>query len=75
MSEAESSSLIIPDPAIAIMVQKHPKTIKRWDKDERMKALGWPDRIDINGRGHRDRAAFERFMRNVAVAGIKAATA
>jgi hypothetical protein len=59
---------VIPDPKIAKIV----KTLPRWDRSARMRALGWPPVIKINGRNHRDAAAFRQFLRNVTLAALEA---
>jgi hypothetical protein len=46
-------------------------TLHRWDKDPRMKELGLPARILLNGRGFRTRQQSERFKQNL----IRRATA
>jgi hypothetical protein len=63
---------VIPDPKIAKIVNKHLKTLLRWDRSARMRALGWPPVIKINGRNHRDAAAFRQFLRNVTLAALEA---
>jgi hypothetical protein len=56
------------DSAVAKFLNKHPKTIKRWDKKPELKALGWPDPVYLNGRSHRHRPAVREFLRNAAQA-------
>ena len=56
------------DAKVAKQLSKHPKSIQRWDKDPRLKALGWPDPVYINGRRHRRRGCVREFLRNAAAA-------
>jgi hypothetical protein len=56
------------DAKVAKQLDKHPKTLPRWDKDPRLKALGWPDPVYLNGRRHRYRPAVREFLRNAAAA-------
>jgi hypothetical protein len=37
----------------------------RWDRDSDMISLGWPPRIELNGRGYRSRKALEAFKANL----------
>jgi hypothetical protein len=56
------------DRKVAEYLNKHPKTIKRWDKTPAMKALGWPARVDVNGHGHRQASEVRAFVKNAAAA-------
>jgi hypothetical protein len=49
---ADEPDGIAPDRQIAEYLNKHPKTFPRWDKNPRLKALGWPAPIYLNGRKH-----------------------
>jgi hypothetical protein len=57
-----------PDRKVAKYLNKHPKTLKRWDKMPALKALGWPARVDLNGHGHRQAAEVRAFVKNAAAA-------
>jgi hypothetical protein len=57
-----------PDSKVAKLLGKHPKTLPRWDKNPRLKQLGWPAPIFLNGRRHRHRPAVQAFLRNAAQA-------
>jgi hypothetical protein len=59
-----------PDSKIAKLLHKHSKTFPRWDKNERLKELGWPDPVYLNGRRHRHLPAVREFLRNAAAATI-----
>jgi hypothetical protein len=59
---------LAPDSRIAKGLSKHPKTLPRWDKNPRMKELGWPDPVYLNGRRHRDLPKVREFLRNAAAA-------
>jgi hypothetical protein len=65
------TSNYIPDRKVAERLSKHVKSLKRWDKDPRMKALGWPEPLYINGRKHRFEPALDAFLRNAALAHFK----
>ena len=60
------------DAKVAEQLSKHPKTLPRWDRDPRLKELGWPDPVYINGRRHRRRGGVREFLRNAAAAHINA---
>jgi hypothetical protein len=36
-------------------------SIFRWDRDPRMLELGWPPRVELNGRNYRSRKQLEKF--------------
>ena len=57
-----------PDSKVAKFLNKHPKTIKRWDKNPELKALGWPDPFYLNGRSHRPHPGMRELLRNAAQA-------
>jgi hypothetical protein len=57
-----------PDSKVAKRLGKHPKTLPRWDKNPKLKELGWPDPVYLNGRRHRHRPAVQAFLRNAAAA-------
>lgn len=64
-----------PDAVVARRLGKHPKTLPRWDRNPRLKELGWPAPLYLNGRRHRHRPAVQAFLRNAALAHLtKAAT-
>jgi hypothetical protein len=63
----------IPDSKVAKLLNKHVKTIKRWDGYPHLKQLGWPDRVDLNGRGHRNQSQLQEFLRNAAAAHLSKA--
>jgi hypothetical protein len=56
------------DRKAAVYVDKHPKTLPRWDKNPRMKELGWPAPVYINGHKHRPIAKVRAFVKNAAAA-------
>jgi len=56
----------LTDAEVAQLLSKHPKSIKRWDKNPKLKALGWPDPFFINGRSHRPRPGLREFLSNAA---------
>jgi hypothetical protein len=59
---------LIPDGKVAKLLHKHIKTLPRWDQNERLKALGWPAPIVINGRKHRSGPKLKAFLKNAASA-------
>lgn len=59
-----------PDSKVAQFLGKHPKTLPRWDKNPKLKALGWPDAVYLNGRRHRPWPGVREFLRNAAQAHI-----
>lgn len=61
-----------PDSKVAKHLGKHNKTLPRWDKNPQLKELGWPPPVYLNGRRHRHRPAVQAFLRNVALASLKA---
>jgi hypothetical protein len=60
----------LSDRKVAELLGKHIKTIKRWDKSAKLKALGWPPPVDFNGRLHRHRPALKTFLHNAALAHV-----
>ena len=60
----------LSDRKVAEALDKHQKTLPRWDKSERLKALGWPQPVFINGRRHRPRPELRTFLQNAAAAHI-----
>jgi hypothetical protein len=60
-----------PDSKVAKLLSKHPKSLARWDKSPRLKELGWPPPIYLNGRKHRFRPALKEFLRNAALAHVR----
>ena len=56
------------DRQVAEFLNKHPKTLPRWDKDPRLLALGWPAPIYLNGRRHREWSAIRDFIQQAATA-------
>jgi len=53
---------LVPDPQVAeecggVTLM----TLWRWDKSKKMKALGWPPKVNVNGRNYRNRAKLEGF--------------
>jgi len=54
------------DAEVARLLSKHPKSIARWDKNPKLKELGWPEPIYLNGRRHRSRPALREFLANAA---------
>ncbi len=61
---------IYRDSVIAKELGVSKYTLQRWDRSEKMKALGWPAPIIFNGRRHRDSRAVQAFVRNCAAAQI-----
>jgi hypothetical protein len=57
-----------PDARVAKFLGKHKKTLARWDKNPRLKELGWPDPVYLNGWKHRHRPAIREFVRRAAAA-------
>jgi hypothetical protein len=60
-----------PDSVIAKFLNKHAKTLPRWDKNPQLKELGWPPPTYLNGRRHRDWARIQEFLRNAAQATLR----
>jgi hypothetical protein len=58
------------DAKVAEFLGKHSKTLPRWDKSSRLKELGWPQPVYLNGRRHRHRPAVREFVRRAAAAHI-----
>jgi hypothetical protein len=56
------------DSKVAALLGKHRKSLARWDKNPRLKELGWPPPVYLNGRRHRHRPAVQAFLRNAAAA-------
>jgi hypothetical protein len=56
------------DSKVAAFLDTHPKTLPRWDRNPKLRALGWPDPIYIGGRKFRPWAAVKEFVRRAAVA-------
>ena len=60
LSVGDGDALVPITPNIAAEVNRNPRTIKRWIKDE---ALGFPQPIRINNRLYVSRSAFEAWKR------------
>ena len=56
------------DRQVAEFLNKHPKTLPRWDRNPRLKSLGWPEPIYLNGRRHREWSAIRDFIQSAATA-------
>jgi hypothetical protein len=59
---------LLTDRQVAELLGKHIKTLKRWDENPKLKALGWPEPIDLNGRTHRNRPKLRAFLHNASLA-------
>jgi len=68
-TELEGDGLLT-DRQVAELLGKHIKTIKRWDRNEKLKALGWPAGVNLNGRTHRQRPELRTFLHNAALAHV-----
>jgi hypothetical protein len=55
----------VPDPIVADEFGVTPMTIWRWDHSAAQAALGWPEKVNINGHNYRRRAKLEAYKRNV----------
>ena len=62
---------VSPDSRVAKRLHKNPKTMRRWDENPAMLALGWPKPIYLNGRRHRDDVAVDAFLEKAAGAFLK----
>jgi hypothetical protein len=60
----------LADAQVARLLSKHGKTLKRWDRSEKLKALGWPQPVSLNGRTHRSRPELRAFLHNAALAHV-----
>jgi hypothetical protein len=58
----------LADREVAQLLSKHAKTIARWDKNPRLKELGWPQPLLLNGRKHRSRPELRAFLHNASLA-------
>ena len=74
MSELFAGDGLSPDAKVADGLGKHVKSLKRWDRDPRMIALGWPKPLIINGRNHRPNPELRAFLRNAAAATLNSRT-
>jgi hypothetical protein len=74
MADSETDDIYDPDSRVAKFLGKHIKTLPRWDKNPRLKALGWPEPLYLNGRKHRHRPAVQAFLRNAAQAHLTRAS-
>jgi hypothetical protein len=70
MQELFAGDGFLSDRKVAEALDKHPKTLPRWDKNPRLKQLGWPEPVLINGRRHRPRPGLRTFLHNAAAAHI-----
>jgi hypothetical protein len=52
---------MVPDSIVQREFNVHSITLRRWDKDESMLALGWPPGFQIKNRWHHSRRGLERF--------------
>jgi hypothetical protein len=68
-----SANALDREAAVAAALDVTTMSLRRWDASKKMKALGWPAPILLNGRRHRDRHAVQAFVRNCAAAQIKTA--
>ena len=53
---------------IADFLRKNKRTLKNWDKNPKLIALGWPPATMFNGRRHRSKSAVRAFVQNAAAA-------
>jgi hypothetical protein len=61
----------VPDPVVAEEFHVTLMTLWRWDhskkmRAKKMRALGWPPRVQINGRNYRSRNQLEAFKQRLA---------
>jgi hypothetical protein len=61
---------LLTDRQVAELLGKHIKTLKRWDENPKLKALGWPRGVNLNGRTHRKRPELRAFLHNAALAHV-----
>jgi len=54
-----------PDPIVAQEFGVSLMTLWRWDHDPRMAELGWPPKVQIRKRNHRQRSGLDRFKANL----------
>jgi len=70
-SAAESIDQLVPDPVVAKECGTSLMGLWRWDRDLKLRELGWQPPIKIRGRNYRSRRALEAFkaalMREVCV--------
>ncbi len=52
---------LIPDPTTAEHYEVSLRTLARWDRDLRLRDLGWPLALKIRGRNYRDQDQLDRF--------------
>ena len=63
---------IAPDPETAKAFRVTLMTVFRWSKNPKMKAAGWPDAVQINGRNYRSRRALDAFKEGLFRQALKA---
>jgi hypothetical protein len=61
------------DSVVGKRIGKSKQTLKRWDENPKLRELGWPPPVILNGVRHRDRARVDRFLENCARLGMSAA--
>lgn len=60
-AENDNHDPLVPDPTVAKEFGISLMTIYRWDRDEKLKALGWPGKVQIRKRNFRSRRGLEKF--------------
>lgn len=58
---SDAHDTLVPDPIVANEFGISLMTIYRWDRDENLKALGWPGKVQIRNRNFRSRRGLEKF--------------
>jgi hypothetical protein len=64
MADTEFDALV-PDPQFFAECGITPMTGWRHDRSEKMAELGWPPKVNVNGRNYRFRSAIEAFKTNL----------
>ena len=57
---------LLTDGEVAEFLRKHRRTLRNWDSSAKLKALGWPGPILLNGYRHRSKPALRAFIQNAA---------
>jgi hypothetical protein len=55
-----------PDTQVRRELSVTRMTLHRWDRDPRMRAIGWPARLRVGSRNHRDTEAYKKFKAKMA---------
>jgi hypothetical protein len=70
--ESNRAKGFIPNVKVAERYQVTTMCLWRWNRNEKMRELGWPPDVNINGRKYKHAAALDQFDENLQAAALDA---